>query len=173
MEERTGEAFELDEQLTLVGRKLAVGAPAPAFTLDCLAADGAVVPVSLADSAGMVRLLNVINSIDTPVCQLETRTWDERLFDDGLVRLYTVSMDLPFALDRWRTETRAGHQFLSGHRDESFGRDYGVLIKQWRLLQRAVFVVDRADRIAYEEYVPDQMREPDYDAAEAAIRAAG
>jgi thiol peroxidase len=171
MDERTGEAYELDEQLTVVGRKLAVGTPAPSFALDWLAPDGAVLPVGLADSAGSVRLLNVINSIDTPVCSVETRTWDEKLDYDELA-VYTVSMDLPFALDRWRMETHSGHQFLSGHRDESFGRDYGVLIKEWRLLQRAVFVIGRNDRIAYAEYVPDQMREPDYAAAETAIRAA-
>ncbi|WP_279579311.1 redoxin family protein [Fodinicola feengrottensis] len=148
-----------------------MGAPAPAFELDWLASDGAVIPVRLSDSAGAVRLLNVINSIDTPVCSLETRTWDERLFsEDSAIRMSTVSMDLPFALDRWRTETHAGHQFLSAHRDERFGVDYGVLLKQWRLLQRAVFVIDREDRIAYAEYVPDQMREPNYSAAEAVIK---
>lgn len=172
MDERTGEAYELDEQLTVVGRKLAVGAPAPGFVLDWLAPDGAVLPVGLADSAGSVRLINVINSIDTPVCSVETRTWDERL-DDSDLRTYTVSMDLPFALDRWRVETHTRHQFLSSHRDESFGRDYGVLLKEWRLLQRAVFVIGRNDRIAYAEYVPDQLREPNYAAAEAAIREAG
>ena len=81
-------------------------------------------------------------------------------------------MDLPFAQARWRSSERVGHQLLSAHKDESFGRDYGVLVKEWRLLQRAVFVIDREDRIVYADYVADQMTEPDYDAAVAAAWAA-
>lgn len=173
LEERIGEAFELGEQLTVIGPKLQRGQPAPAFTLDSLdAPDGAVTAVSLADSRGTTRLLNVINSIDTPVCQVGSRKWDQQLPDLGpAVRVYTISMDLPFALARWRVAEDVTHQLLSSHRDDRFGRDYGVLIKEWRLLQRAVFVIDREDRIAYAEYVADQMQEPDYTAAAAAIQA--
>lgn len=172
MEERTGEAFELGEQLTVVGRRLRPGDAAPAFSLDHLdPADGAIHEVRLADSAGSVRLLNVVNSMDTPVCQVETREWRRRLGDSG-VRVLTISMDLPFALDRWRTAEGADDLLLSGHRDERFGSDYGVLIKEWRLLQRAVFVVDGDDRIAHVEYVADQMQEPDYDRAVEAARTA-
>lgn len=173
--ERAGEAFELGERLTVIGRKLGVGEPAPAFTLDCLdAPDGAVVSVSLADSAGSVRLLNVINSIDTPVCQAGSRRWELRLPElPAGTGIFTVSMDLPFALARWRSAERATHRFLSAHRDERFGRDYGVLIREWRLLQRAVFVIGRDDRIVHAEYVEDQMREPDYAAAAAAAVSAG
>ena len=173
LEERIGEAFELGEQLTVIGPKLQQGQPAPAFTLDSLdAPDGAMAAVSLADSRGTIRLLNVINSIDTPVCQVESRKWDQQLPDLGQgVNVYTISMDLPFALARWRAAEGVTHQLLSSHRDDRFGRDYGVLIKEWRLLQRAVFVIDREDRIAYAEYVADQMLEPDYAAAAAAIQA--
>jgi thiol peroxidase len=81
-------------------------------------------------------------------------------------------MDLPFALARWQAAQNSTHQALSGHRDEDFGRDYGVLLKEWRLLQRAVFVIDRKDRIVYAEYVADQMREPDYAEALEAVRGA-
>lgn len=81
-------------------------------------------------------------------------------------------MDLPFAQARWQGAEGVKHQALSSHRSEQFGRDYGVLLKEWRLLQRAVFVIDRDDRVVYAEYVADQMREPDYDAALAAVRAA-
>jgi thiol peroxidase len=170
--ERTGEAFELGERLTVLGARLRAGEPAPAFTLDCLdAPDGALTSVSLADSRGEVRLLNVINSIDTPVCHVESRRWEQRLAGSG-TRVYTISMDLPFALARWRAAEGVSHQLLTGHRDERFGLDYGVLIREWRLLQRAVFVIDGADRVAYAEYVGDQMREPDYDAAIAAVEAA-
>jgi len=172
VQERTGEAFELGERLTVLGAQLRAGEPAPAFTLDCLdAPDGALTSVSLTDSQGAVRLLNVINSIDTPVCDLESRLWEQRLAGTG-TRVYTISMDLPFALARWRAAEGVTHQLLTGHRDVRFGLDYGVLIKEWRLLQRAVFVVDAADRVAYAEYVADQMREPDYDAAIAAVEAA-
>ncbi len=102
--ERTGEAFELGDRLTVLGRKLRPGDPAPPFTLDCLdAPDGAIVPVSLGDSRGAVRLLNVMNSIDTPVCQVGSRQWELRLphLPSG-TRIFTISMDLPFALARWR-----------------------------------------------------------------------
>jgi thiol peroxidase len=81
-------------------------------------------------------------------------------------------MDLPYAQARWHTAENVGHQSLSAHKSEQFGQDYGVLIKEWRLLQRAVFVIDRDGTVIYAEYVPDQMREPDYGKAVAAARAA-
>ena len=172
LRERTGEAFELGERLTVIGRRLEPGDPAPDFALDCLdAPDAPPATVILADSAGRVRLLNVINSIDTPVCHVESRRWEHRLAGSG-TRLYTVSMDLPFALARWRAAEGVTHRLLSAHREERFGRDYGVLVKEWRLLQRAVFVIDGAGRIVHAEYVADQMREPDYDAALVAVEAA-
>ena len=164
---RTGEAFEDTIQLTVIGDKLAPGEQAPAFELDChTPGDAFPHTVSLADSAGVVRLLNVINSIDTPVCHVETRRWDElRAELPESVKTYTISMDLPFALSRWQTAENANHELLSSHRSERFGEDYGVLLEEWRLLQRAVFVIGPDDRIAHAEYVADQMREPDYDAA--------
>ena len=119
-----------------------------------------------------MRVLNVINSLDTPVCHVETRRWQDLLGDAPGVKLYTVSMDLPFAQLRWCGAESVGHTALSSHRSERFGVDYGVLLKEWRLLQRAVFVIDADDRIAYAEYVADQMQEPDYDAAMAAVRTA-
>lgn len=171
MHERTGEAFEFAEQLTVVGDKLEPGAPAPDFTLDTFdAGAGAMKQVSLADSAGKVRLLNVVNSLDTPVCHVETRKWEElraSLPDD--VAVYTVSMDLPFAQSRWQSSEGVNHTMLSSHHSERFGQDYGVLLKEWRMLQRAVFVIGRDGRIAHAEYVADQMQEPDYDAAVKAI----
>jgi thioredoxin-dependent peroxiredoxin len=172
--ECTGEAFEFDEKLTVVGAKLNVGDMAPDFVLDRWDAEaGAMRQVRLADSAGTVRLLNVVNSLDTPVCEVETRLWERRraeLPED--VTVYTISMDLPWAMARWLGAEGATHAGLSSHRDEAFGRDYGVLLKEWRLLQRAVFVIDREGRIVHAEYVADQMLEPDYDAAIAAARRA-
>jgi len=166
-DERTGAAYELGEQLTVVGRPLVVGAQAPEFALDTLdAATGAVRTVRLADAAGRVRILSVGNSLDTPVGDVETRRWDaSRASLAPDVDLYTISMDLPFAQARWCGAAGVGHRALSAHKDEDFGRAYGVFIKEWRLLQRAVFVVDRAGQLAHVEYVSDQMAEPDYVAA--------
>jgi thiol peroxidase len=170
--ERTGEAFELDERLTVIGRKLAAGEAAPEFALDHW--DGsAMQTVRLADSAGKVRVLNVVNSLDTPVCEVETRRWERlRANLPAGVTFYTISMDLPWAMARWNAAEKVEHQGLSSHREVQFGEDYGVLIKEWRLLQRAVFVIGPDDLIAHAEYVDDQMLEPDYDAAVAAARKA-
>jgi thiol peroxidase len=175
MEERTGEAYELGEQLTVVGRKLQPGNAAPDFALDHIdPTDSSASTISLADSAGKVRLLNIVNSLDTPVCHVETRHWDRlraELPPDVIV--YTVSMDLPYAQARWHTAEGVAHKSLSAHKSEKFGQDYGVLIKEWRLLQRAVIVIDRNGRVVYAEYVPDQMKEPDYSSAvKAATQAA-
>ncbi len=172
MEERTNEAFEFAEQLTVVGRQLQPGDAAPDFTLDRFDAEaGAMQTVRLADSAGKVRLLNVVNSLDTPVCHVETRHWEAVRADlPPDVQLYTISMDLPYAQARWQQTEGVTHPALSAHQSEEFGRAYGVLLKEWRLLQRAVFVIDLSDRIAYAEYVADQMREPDYDRAIDAVR---
>jgi len=130
--------------------------------------------VSLADSAGNVRLLNVVNSLDTPVCHVETRRWEQLRADlPADVRVYTISMDLPFAQARWRRAEDVEHEALSAHASERFGREYGVLLKEWRLLQRAVFVIDANGTVVHAEYVADQMTEPDYDAALRAAGAAG
>lgn len=171
--ERLGAAFELGEQLTALGRPLAVGETAPDFALDHFDPGAQEMRVvRLADSAGQVRLLSTINSLDTPVCHVETRRWEQSLAElpAGIV-VYTVSMDLPYAQARWQAAEGATHLALSAHKHEEFGRDYGVLLKEWRLLQRAVFVIDRDDRLVHVEYVADQMREPDYAAAIARARA--
>jgi thioredoxin-dependent peroxiredoxin len=172
VEERRGEAFEFDERLTVVGRKLVPGDPAPDFHLDHLdPATQAIGSVGLSDAAGRVRLLHVVNSLDTPVCHVGGRRWEElRRELPPEVQVYTISMDLPFALARWQAAEAVAHPALSAHKSETFGQDYGVLLKEWRLLQRAVFVVDPAGRIAYAEYVADQMQEPNYDAAVQAAR---
>ncbi len=172
IEERHGDAYELGEQLTVIGRKLQRGDAAPAFALDFY--DGSTMQtIRLTDSAGSVRLLNVVNSLDTSVCHVETRRWEQLRGDlPPDVTVYTISMDLPYAQQRWSASQNVNHQSLSAHKSEQFGQDYGVLIKEWRLLQRAVFVIDCAGRIAYAEYVPDQMKEPDYDAAINAVRTA-
>ncbi len=174
MEERIGEAFAGAEQLTDIGRYLHPGDPAPEFQLDYLdLADIAICTVGLADSVGMVRLLNIVNSLERPVCQRVTRQWEAlyaTLPPDACI--YTVSMDSPQMQVHWQDTAGVLHQALSAHRSEQFGQEYGVWLKEWRLLQRTVFVIDRHDRIVYTKYVADQLREPDYAAALQAVQQA-
>src|SRR5258708_36774471 len=136
MHERTDEAFELDERLTVVGKQLLPGEMAPDFLLDYFDANASrIYQMSLADSTGTVRLLNVVNSLDTPVCQVETRRWEQlaqELPPD--VQVYTISMDLPFAQSRWQVAEGVTHRVLSSHRSDRFGEDYGGLLKERRLL---------------------------------------
>jgi thioredoxin-dependent peroxiredoxin len=172
--ERAGAATEFGRPLTVLGTALAVGDVAPPFVLDWLPGpDDETRPIELASTAGNVRVLHVVLSVDTPVCHRGLHRFDElqaTLPDD--VDFYTISMDLPYAQARLNRAENVHHRSLSAHRSEAFGRDYGVLIREWRLLQRSVFVIDRDDRIVHAEYVVDQIQEPDYAAAVAAARAA-
>ena len=174
MEKRRGEAFAENVPLTVMGKQLHVGDVAPDFRLDYLdLADGAVRTVSLADSAGMVRLLSVVNSLQRPVCQYVTRRWEvlgATLPPDACI--YTVSRDSPQTQADWQDSASVLHQALSAKQSEQFGLDYGVWLKEWRLFQRAVFVIDRKDNIVYAEYVADQLCGPDYAAALQAVQQA-
>ena len=172
MKERIGETFAGSEQLTVIGKQLHQGDRAPDFRLDYLdLADLAIRTVGLADSAGMVRLLSVVNSLEHPVCQRVTRQWEALYVTlPSNACIYTVSMDSPEMQASFQDTEGVLHQALSAQRSEQFGPDYGVWLKQWRLLQRAVFVIDHNDRIVYAEYVADQLREPDYVAAMQAVR---
>src|SRR5260370_16228070 len=132
-----------------------------------------VPPAHLADLAGMVCLLNIVNSLEWPLCQLVTRRWEAlcaALPPEACI--YTVSMDLPHTQARWQESAGVLHQALSAHRSEQFGQEYGVWLKEWRLLQSAVFVLDRNAHIVYAEYIADQLREPDYAAAMQAVELA-
>src|SRR5579863_6128982 len=174
MEERRGEAFANDVRLTAMGKQLHVGDPAPDFRLEYLdLADQEVRTVSLADLRGLVRLLSVVNSLQQPVCQHVTRQWEAlcaALPPDACI--YTVSMDSPQIQANFQDSAGVLHQALSAHQDEQFGQDYGVWLKEWCLLQQAVFVLDRHDRIVYVEYVADQLGEPDYLSALHALKPA-
>jgi thiol peroxidase len=158
--------------LTLIGPELRSGEPAPDFEL--LSAE--LQPVRLADSKGKTRILSAVPSLDTPVCDLQTKRFNDeaaKLGDDVVV--YTVSADLPFAMRRWCGVAEAKNvQCLSDHRSMSFGDAYGTHIKELRLDARAVFVVDRVGKIVHAEYVKELSEHPDYEAAlGAARRAAG
>ncbi|WP_044642087.1 thiol peroxidase [Risungbinella massiliensis] len=154
---------------TLVGPEIKVGDKAPAFTV--LAND--LSPVTLADSKGAVRLISVVPSVDTGVCDLQTRKFNEEAANLNGVEVLTISMDLPFAQKRWCGAAGLENaKVLSDHREASFGTAFGVLIEDMRLLARAVFVVDANDTVTYVEYVPEATNHPNYEAAlEAAKKA--
>ncbi len=174
MEERKGDAFAGTEQLTVMGRQLYKGDAAPDFCLDYLdLADLVVRTISLADSIVLVRLLNVVNSLERPVCQHVTRQWEALGTTlPANACIYSVSMDSPRMQADWQDSAGVLHQLLSAHRSEQFGQDYGVWLKEWQELARAVFVLNRHDRIVYAEYVADQLGEPDYEGAIQAVQLA-
>jgi len=158
--------------LTLVGPVLKVGDKAPDFTI--IGVD--LKPVSLFDSKGKVRLLSVVTSLDTGICNTQTCTFEARIPDIGGQHVhYTISADLPFAQARFAKEHSIKNiTFLSDHREMSFARAYGVLVKELRLLARSVWVIDRNDKITYLQILPEIATEPNYDEALKALkRAAG
>lgn len=155
--------------VTLIGNEVKVGDQAPNFTV--LAND--LSPVTLNNSEGKVRLISVVPSLDTGVCDAQTRKFNEAAAELGdNVVIYTVSMDLPFAQKRWCGAAGIeAVQTVSDHRDASFGEAYGVLIQELRLLARAVFVVDTDDKVTYVEYVSEATNHPNYEAAIEAVKA--
>jgi thioredoxin-dependent peroxiredoxin len=155
--------------VTLLGNEVKVGDKAPDFTV--LAND--LSPVSLKDSEGKIRLFSVVPSLDTGVCDAQTRKFNEAAAELGdNVVIYTVSMDLPFAQKRWCGAAGIeAVQTVSDHREGSFGQAYGVLIESLRLLTRSVFVVDAEGTVTYVEYVPEATDHPNYDAAIEAVKA--
>lgn len=169
-QERPGAVTFLGNPLTAIGSELKVADKAPGFSV--LSND--LKPVTLADSAGKVRLLSVVPSLDTPVCDMQTRRFNQEAASLGdNVVILTVSMDLPFAQKRWCGAAGVDRlQTLSDHRDASFGLAYGTLIKELRLLSRAIFVVDANDTIRYIEYVKEISSHPNYDAALGATKGA-
>lgn len=147
--------------LTLVGPELKAGDKSPDFQL--LANDLSV--VTLAHSKGKTRLFNVVPSLDTPVCDMQTKRFNqEAAHFPSNIEVYTVSCDLPFAQARWCGAAKTDRiKFLSDHRDLSFGQAYGVLIKELRLLTRAIFIVDPNDKISYVQVVKEVTNQPNYD----------
>ena len=153
--------------LTLVGRAVEVGDKAPDFT----AVDTDLKDVSLSQCKGKTCIIASVPSLDTTVCDIETRKFNEEVAKMGGVVLLTISMDLPFAQKRWCGATGVKTVVtLSDHRDASFGTAYGVLIKELRLLARAVFVIDREGIVRYTQLVRESAEEPDYKAALQAAR---
>ncbi|MEJ2729417.1 MAG: thiol peroxidase [Deltaproteobacteria bacterium] len=168
MQERSAAVTMHGNPLTLVGKELKIGDPAPGVEL--LGND--LKPVMLSSFQGKVCVITSVPSLDTPTCDMETRRFNEaagKLGDD--VVILTVSMDLPFAQKRWCGA--AGVESvttLSDHREAAFGTAFGVLIKELRLLGRSIFVLDRNGIIQYIQNVKELSEEPDYDAVIEATR---
>lgn len=161
MEERTGLVTMKGQSLTLLGNDLKVGQKAPDF--EVVANDLSTVRFS--SFQGKVCIISSVPSLDTSVCDKMTRRFNEeacKLGEDVVV--LTISMDLPFAQKRWCGAADIRNvQTLSDHREASFGRTYGVLIKELRLLARAVFVVDKTGVLQHIQIVPELTNEPDYE----------
>jgi thiol peroxidase len=158
--ERKGVVTFAGNPLTLAGNEIKVGDKAPDFTV----LDKTMKETKLSDFAGKVKIISVTPSLDTPVCDLQARTFNEEAqsLSDKVV-IINVSMDLPFAIARFCSA--AGIEklaTLSDHRDASFGNAYGVLIKELRLLSRSIFVIDAANVVRYVEIVPEITNEPNY-----------
>ena len=168
MQQREGAVTFKGAPLTLTGPQLKAGDRAPGFTL--LGND--LAEVSLSSYAGKVCVISCVPSLDTPVCDVQTRRFNQEAAALGPdVVILTVSMDLPFAQQRWCGAAGVDKVVtLSDHRQAAFGRAYGVLIAELRLLARAIFVVDREGVIRYVQLVHEITDEPDYDAALAAVR---
>lgn len=167
-QERTGVITFKTNPMTLLGPDIKVGDAAPDFRV----VDNGLQPVTLASSAGKVRLITVVPSIDTPTCDTMTRKFNEEAakLPESVVS-YTISLDLPFAQKRWcGTAGIERVKTLSDYQDRSFGLNYGLLIKELKLLTRAVYVIDAQGKVAYREIVKEVTAEPDYAAALAAAK---
>ena len=154
--------------ITLEGREVAVGEKAPDF----LVLDNELIPKHLTDFSGSIKLISAVPSLDTSVCDAQTRKFNELAsgFSEDIVVL-TISMDLPFAQKRWCGAAGVDRVItLSDHKEANFGLNYGVLIKELRLLNRSIFIVDKNDIIRYIEIVEENYNHPNYDKAIGALK---
>lgn len=168
MRERPGIVTLRGNPVTLCGPELSAGDKAPDFTV----LDASLSPVHLSDFAGKTKLISAVPSLDTPVCEMQTRRFNEEVTKlPESVAVLTISMDLPFAQSRFcSTHGIEKVRVFSDHKDASFGLAYGILIKEVRLLARSIFVVDPSDTLRYVEIVSEVSNHPDYEAALAAAR---
>ena len=162
-EERKGAVTMRGNPMTLVGPEIKVGQKAPAFA----SVGKGLAPASLDQFKGKVKIISAVPSVDTPVCDAETRRFNEEASNlPGDVQILTISMDLPFAQARWCGAAGVDKiTMLSDYRAAEFGEKYGALIKELHLLARAVFVVDKNDNVTHVEYVKEVANHPDYDSA--------
>jgi thioredoxin-dependent peroxiredoxin len=148
--------------MTVIGPELKTGDKAPDFH----AVDDSLKPVDLGATGKGVRIFSVVPSLDTPVCDAQTKRFNEEAGNLPDVNIYTVSMDLPFAQKRWCGAFGVDHvKMLSDHRNGSFGENYGTMIKDLRIHSRAIFVVDKENTIQHVEYVKEVGDHPNYESA--------
>lgn len=148
-----------NKPVTLKGAEVKVGDSAPDFT----AIDNNLNPVSLKDTKG-VRIILTVPSIDTPTCDLETRTFNNKATSIPNVTIYTISMDLPFAQTRWCAAHGVKNVItLSDYKDRMVGENYGTYVSELGLLTRAAFVIDSNNKVVYVEYVEEITEQPNYD----------
>src|SRR6202165_5330839 len=167
--ERPGATTLRGNPMTVVGPELKTRDKAPDFK----AVDDSLKPVTLASTGSGVRIFSVVPSLDTPVCDAQTKRFNEEAGKLPDVSIYTISMDLPFAQKRWCGAFGVDHvKMVSDHRDGSFGQAYGTLIKDLRIMSRAIFVVGKDNTIRHVEYVKEVAEHPNYEAALAAAKAA-
>ena len=170
MTERPGDVTHRGRPLTVIGDKLQIGDKAPDFEL----ATGLFSPevFTLADTGHKVRLFNVVPSLNTGICDAQTKRFNEELAQYGdSVEGYTISVDLPVAQANWCAASGVDRlKMLSDYRHMSFGDAYGTHVKEVRVEQRSIFIVDADGIIRYIEYVPEISQHPDYDAALAALK---
>ena len=167
--ERPGATTMKGNPLTLIGPELQAGDHAPDFSV----VDGTLSAVNLEKTGHHVRIISVVPSLDTPVCDLQTKRFNEEAAKLPGVDILTISMDLPFAQKRWCGAFGVDRiKMLSDHRTGSFGEAYGTLIKDLRIESRAIFVLDGDNLIRYVEYVKEVADHPNYDAALAAAKGA-
>lgn len=169
MNERAGIITFKGNPMTLLGPALKVGDKAPDFNV----VDTTLAPVSLNSSKGKIRIISAVPSLDTPVCDTETRRFNQEAATlPEKVVVLTISLDLPFAQKRWCGAAGIDRvTTLSDYRDRSFGQNYGILIKELLLLSRCIFVIDADDTIRYIQQVTEVTQEPDYAAVLNAARA--
>lgn len=167
--ERPGATTLKGNPLTLVGPELKVGDAAPNFE----AVDNGLKPVDLGQTGGNVRIFSVVPSLDTPVCDAQTKRFNDATSELPGVDIYTISMDLPFSQKRWCGAMGVDNvKMLSDHKTGSFGSAYGTLIKELRIESRAIFVVGKDNVVKHVEYVKEVADHPNYDAVLAAAKAA-
>ena len=161
MKERIGIITMKGNPLTLLGNEVNVGEGAPDF----IALDPNLTPIKLSSYRNKICVISSVPSLDTPVCDMETRKFNEEASKLGdRIQILTISMDLPFAQKRWCGAAGVSKiQTLSDHRDAQFGLAYGVLIKELRLLARAVFLVDQKGILRYMQLVKEMTNEPNYE----------
>jgi thiol peroxidase len=167
--ERHGATTLKGNPLTLLGPELKAGDKAPEFQ----AVNDSLQPVTLEGTGHGVRIFSVVPSLDTPVCDMQTKRFNDEAAKLSNVEIYTVSMDLPFAQKRWCGAMGVENvKMISDHKSGSFGEAYGTLIKELRIESRAIFVVDKDNKVRYAEYVKEVGDHPNYDAALAAAKSA-